>query len=62
VLDRRRLEMTYILTIWLIVSNQLVGIEVRIPASANCAMTAEATAAANDMELVSFKCVLEVDA
>ena len=54
--------MSYLLTIYLLVSGQLIGADVVLPGDADCARTAQAIAADNGGELVEFACVLWVDA
>ena len=54
--------MTYLLTIWLLVAGQAVGVELQAPPTIDCEATAYATAVENDARLLEFSCVLEVDA
>ena len=54
--------MSYILTIWLLVSGELIGADVTLPGDADCARTAALIAADNGATLVNYACVLEMDA
>jgi hypothetical protein len=52
--------MTYVLTLLLLMSGEMVGADVTLPSDADCVRTASAIAEDNHAQLVAFRCTIEV--